>query len=176
MLSTLSNVFFPDSVSKRSPRLKANIALRMSNFSSPRLMFKDSFLEQRTMRCATHFHLVREVLLENRELVIGPAFTIVPQLFSLPLFIASILLVCQTIERNPIRYLLIISYFTAFIPQAISFLLYISPSSLYSQEWQMTHIHRRLARIKGIRWPNRTPPNTDSMITSARATTATHCR
>ena len=146
----------------------------MLNFSSVVSMFNDSLLGQQILRWTTRFHLLREVLAENKELVIGPAFTLVPQLFSLPLFIASLLLVCQTIETNPIRYLLIISYFTSFIPQVISFSLYISPSSLYSQEWQMTAIRRHLARIKGMGRLNQTTHNRHSTTFFPSSTAITH--
>jgi hypothetical protein len=106
------------------------------------------FIDQHLTRHQNRFYLLREVLSENKELVIGPAFTLVPQLFSLPLFIASILLVCQTIETSPLRYLLIISYFTSFIPQLISFFLYISPSSLYFKEWHATNMSKRIDALK----------------------------
>ncbi|UJR14502.1 hypothetical protein I4U23_001498 [Adineta vaga] len=111
------------------------------------------------VRFQTRFELLREVLHENKELVIGPAVTLVPQLFSLPLFIASLTLVCQTIETSSIRYLLIISYFTSFIPQLSSFFLYISPSSLYSNEWHATDLSKRLTKITQFR---RSTPSTNS--------------
>ena len=89
-----------------------------------------------------------EILSENKELVIGPAITLIPPLFSLPLFIVSLSLNCQNLENNQLRYLLIASYLTSFIPQVISFLLYVSPSSLYSKEWQATTIGRGIFSIK----------------------------
>ena len=96
--------------------------------------------EQRSSSCSKidHLHLLREVIRENKELVIGPAFTLVPQLFSLPLFFASLLLACHTIETSPIRYLFIASSSAVFIPQFLTFFLYITPSTLYSTEWQAT--------------------------------------
>jgi hypothetical protein len=83
---------------------------------------------------------VFNVLSDNKELVIGPGITVVPQLFSLPLFIISFTLYCQTLENSWVRYLLIVSYFTSFIPQMISFVLYVLPSSFYSTEWHATKI------------------------------------
>ena len=93
-------------------------------------------------------HLLREVLHENKELVIGPAFTLVPQLFSLPLFAASLLLACQTIETSPIRYLFIFSIFASFVPHLTSFFLYISPSTFYTTEWRATALGQRLTRMQ----------------------------
>lgn len=86
--------------------------------------------------------LIFEVLNENKELVIGPGITLVPQLFSLPLFVISFILYCQNLESSWVRYLLIASYVTSFIPQMISFMLYILPSSFYSTEWHHTKIGR----------------------------------
>ena len=88
--------------------------------------------------------LLRTVLAENKELVIGPAFTLLPQLFSLPYFIASLTLRCQNLQGSGLRYLLTASYFTTFTPPLISFFLYISPSSFYTKEWQATSVGKRL--------------------------------
>jgi hypothetical protein len=85
-----------------------------------------------------------DVLIDNKELVIGPGITLIPQLFSLPLFIISFTLYCQNLENSWVRYLLIVSYFTSFIPQLISFMLYVLPSSFYSKEWRATKIGRWL--------------------------------
>jgi hypothetical protein len=94
---------------------------------------------------------VHEVLRENKELVIGPGITLIPQLFSLPLFAVSFTLDCQNLENSRRRYLLIALYFTSFIPQLISFFLYVSPSSFYSKEWRSTTIGGWTARLKGHR-------------------------
>jgi hypothetical protein len=87
-----------------------------------------------------NFRLVWNVLCEHKELVIGPGITLVPQLFSLPLFIISFTLYCQNLENSWVRYLLIVSYFTSFIPQLISFMLYVLPSTFYSTQWRATVI------------------------------------
>jgi hypothetical protein len=92
--------------------------------------------------------LLRDVLIENKELIIGPGVTLIPQLFSLPLFIISIAFACQEIEKSSIRYLLITSYFTTFIPQLTSFFLYISPSSFYIQEWRLTNLSKWFQRFR----------------------------
>ena len=96
----------------------------------------------------SRLQLLRTVLTENKELVIGPAFTLIPQLFSLPYFIASLILQCRNLQHSVVRYLLTASYFTTFIPPLISFRLYISPSTFYSQEWQATNVAKWLTRFK----------------------------
>ena len=93
-------------------------------------------------------HLLRSVLAENKELVIGPAFTLLPQLFSLPYFIASLILRCQNLQGTGFRYLLTASYFTTFIPPLMSFRLYISPSSFYTKEWRATSMGKWLMAFK----------------------------
>ncbi|CAF3933078.1 unnamed protein product [Adineta steineri] len=96
--------------------------------------------ESIVVKFRTRFHLMLNVLSDNKELIIGPGITLVPQLFSLPLFIISFTLYCQNLESTWMRYLLIASYFTSFIPQLTSFMLYIYPSSSYSKEWHATKI------------------------------------
>jgi hypothetical protein len=128
-----------------------------------------SFIDQDTIQQPildqkSWFRIMREVLSENSELVIGPAFTLVPQLFSLPLFIASILLTCQNIETSQLRYLLIASHFSSFIPQLISFFLYVSPSSFYSREWHATSMAKRIDALKNC---HRHVPSTTSRIFSS---------
>jgi hypothetical protein len=120
--------------------------------------------ESRLTHFRTHFHLVCEVLSENKELVIGPSITLVPQLFSLPLFIVSFTLYCQNLETSWIRYLLISSYFASFIPQMISFMLYIFPSSFYSSEWHATKMSQLISDVFRF---NRPVPT----ITTASGTT-----
>jgi hypothetical protein len=100
--------------------------------------------QTRLTRFRTWFHLICEVLSENKELVIGPGITLVPQLFSLPLFVISFTLYCRNLETSWVRYLLISSYFTSFIPQTISFMLYVFPSSFYSSEWHATKMSQLL--------------------------------
>ena len=96
----------------------------------------------------SRLRLLRTVLAENKELVVGPAFTLIPQLFSLPYFIALLILRCQNIQTSGLRYLLIASYLPTFVPPLMSFLLYISPSSFYSQEWRATSLSKWLVAFK----------------------------
>jgi hypothetical protein len=103
--------------------------------------------QTRLTRFRTRFHLICDVLSENKELVIGPGITLVPQLFSLLLFVISFTLYCRNLETSWVRYLLISSYFTSLIPQMISFMLYIFPSSFYSLDWHATKMSQLLSDI-----------------------------
>ena len=94
------------------------------------------------MKMRGRLRLIADVLTENKEFVLGPAITLVPQLFSLPLFISSFLLDCRNLDDSWLRHFLIISYWISFTPQWTSFLLYIVPSSLYSSEWRKADLHR----------------------------------
>jgi hypothetical protein len=102
-------------------------------------------------------------LVENKELILGPGVTLIPQLFSLPLFIVSIAFACQDIEKSSLRYLLIISYLITFIPQLTSFFLYISTSSFYIQEWCLTNLSKWFQRLRPCR---RQDPSTMAVISS----------
>jgi hypothetical protein len=92
--------------------------------------------------------LIVDVLSENREFVLGPAITLVPQLFSLPLLISSFIFDCRNLEESWLRHFLIVSYWISFTPQWTSFSLYILPSSLYSSEWRQTDVHRWIKNLR----------------------------
>jgi hypothetical protein len=76
-------------------------------------------------------------------MIARPAVTLVPSIFSLftmPHIVVLFSLGCQNLENSPLRYLLIASYFLSFIPQMMTFFLYVYPSSLYWNEWCTTSI------------------------------------
>ena len=99
------------------------------------------------MNIRDRLQLIVDVLSENKEFVLGPAITLVPQLFSLPLFISSFILDCRNLDGSWLRYFLIVSYWISFTPQWTSFFLYIAPSSLFSSEWRRTNICRRIDQV-----------------------------
>ncbi len=99
---------------------------------------------RRTIR--TYIHL----LTENKELVLAPAITMLPQLFSLPQFILSFSLACQEFNVNWQRYLLIISYFVTYFPQVLSYKLYVSPSSFYKDEFHATKLYKTVSRWRTL--------------------------
>ena len=109
-------------------------------------------------------HFIVDVLRENKEFVIGPAITLVPQLFSLPLFISSFIFNCQNLEDSWLRHFLIVSFWFSFTPQWTSFFLYISPSSFYSSEWHKTTLGRWIDTLL------RRHPSTKSNFTAASGT------
>jgi hypothetical protein len=125
----------------------------------------DIFIEIQPSPLGTQsrFRLLIDVLMENKELVVAPTITLIPQFFSLPFFIASFSLGCEDLHGNRLRYILIIFYFTTFIPQLTSFFLYISPSSFYSKEWHATNISKWITTFKQ---PHQriTPPTKTSNI------------
>jgi hypothetical protein len=96
-------------------------------------------------------NLLRDVLNDNKEMISRPTITLIPSifsLFSLPLFVTSFSLRCQNIENSPMRYALIVFYFLSFIPQIITFFLYVYPSSLYFNEWRLTRIGQWIAALR----------------------------
>jgi len=109
------------------------------------------------------FILFRNVLFENQELIIGPAFTLIPQIFSLPLFIISVVFACQDIKTSSLRYLVIVSYLTSFIPQLITFFLYISPSSFYTREWRATNLEKWINHFN-----QQVPPGTNDIFSTLK--------
>ena len=118
-------------------------------------------------------HFILSVLNENKELVIGPGITLIPQLFSLPLFISSFTLDCQNIENSWLRYLLIASYWASFTPQLTSFFLYVSPSSFYSGEWRKTRTGQSMNSMFTWRQSDRTRTTASTSWSNARHLTKT---
>ena len=120
-------------------------------------------------RVGYRFQFILHVLNQNKELVIGPAITLVPQLFSVPLFLATFILNCQHLETSPVRYLLMFSYLVSFVPQSISFLLYISTSSFYSKEWHNTRMCLWMNRL--FRWHAPLTTRGPTILSGARENT-----
>jgi hypothetical protein len=95
--------------------------------------------------------VLRDVLNENKEMLARPAITLLPSIFSLftlPLFVIGFSFECHNLENNSLRYLLISCYFITFIPQMVTFLLYIYPSSFYWKQWQTTTISKWIATFR----------------------------
>lgn len=87
-----------------------------------------------------------DLLMKRKELILAPLVVMLPQLFSLPQFIFSLSLACQEFQINWQRYLLILSYFVTYLPQALSYKLYISPSSFYTEQYHATKLYHRISR------------------------------
>ena len=94
------------------------------------------------------FRAYINLLVENKELILGPAITMVPQLFSLPQFIFSFSLACKEFNVDWQRYLLIIFYFITYLPQVLLYKLYISPSSFYRDEFHATKLYKAFPQCR----------------------------
>jgi hypothetical protein len=90
------------------------------------------------------FRKYLDLLILNKELISAPSMTLLPQLFSLPQFILSFSLSCQELKVNWQRYLLIISYFLTYLPQVLLYILYITPSTFYKNEFHETKLYKRI--------------------------------
>lgn len=109
---------------------------------------KDNIKIKETRR---RLYLLRDVFSDHKEMITRPTITLIPSvfsLFSLPLFIISFSFGCQNLDSNGIRYSLIAFYFISFIPQIITFFLYVYPSSLYFTEWRSTKIGQWFAALR----------------------------
>lgn len=118
---------------------------RSDDSSSP---LADPTEQLQLMDIRHRLRLIVDVLRENKEFVIGPAMTLVPQLFSLPLFISSFVFECQNLESSWLRHFLLVSYWISLTPQWTSFFLYISSSSFYSSEWRKTNLGRWIDNLR----------------------------
>ena len=101
------------------------------------------------------FRTYTDLLIKNKELIFAPLITMVPQLFSIPQFILSLSLACQEFDVAWQRYLLMISYFIMYLPQVISYKLYVSPSSFYTEEYRATKFYKRILKWQGLITRNR---------------------
>ena len=98
------------------------------------------------MKC----HAYIDLLTENKELIVAPSLTMLPQLFSLPQFILSISLACQEFKVNWQRYVLIISYFVTCFPQVLSYKLFVSPSTFYTTQFHATKLYKKISRRQAL--------------------------
>ena len=92
-----------------------------------------------------NIRLLMDVLRENKELITGPGLTIIPQLFVLPQFVIAFKLLCQNLDAGGTRYVLMACNLAMFIPQSISFTLYVLPSTFYSRQWRNTRVGQRVS-------------------------------
>lgn len=97
------------------------------------------------------FRIYLDLLNKYKELILPPLITMLPQLFFLPQFILSFSFACQEFRINWQRYLLIISFFLTYSPQVLSYKLYISPSSFYTEEFHETKLYKKISQWRVIR-------------------------
>ncbi len=91
-----------------------------------------------------------DLWIKNKDLIMAPLATMVPQLFSLPQLIISFSLSCQEFKIDWQRYLLIIFYFVLYLPQVLSYKLYVSPSSFYKEEFHATKLNQRILQLRAF--------------------------
>jgi hypothetical protein len=94
------------------------------------------------------FRTYADLLIVHKELILAPSITMLPQLFSLPQFILSFTLACQEFNISWQRYLLITSYFLTYLPQVLLYVLYISPSTFYKNEFHDTKLYKKIKAYK----------------------------
>lgn len=92
----------------------------------------------------SRWNFVRSVLGENVDLIFAPIITIVPQFFSLPYSILLNAMGCHGLDSAFARYLYLGSIFALFIPQTISFLLYVRFSSIYYEHFRATTLGKKI--------------------------------
>jgi hypothetical protein len=77
---------------------------------------------------------------KHKELFIGPLFIV---LSGSPQFIISFSLACTELSIAWQRYTLTVAYFLSFLPQVLSYYLFIAPSTFYKDEFFLTSIGKK---------------------------------
>lgn len=72
--------------------------------------------------------------------------SIVIALSSLPQIILSFSYACTEPKQSWQRYMLLTTYFLSYLPQMLGFILYVFPSTIYTEEFHQTVIGKRLTR------------------------------
>jgi hypothetical protein len=85
--------------------------------------------------------IFREQFAKQRELFI-PSLIIIAS--ALPQFIISFNFACTEPNIAWQRYILTVAYFLSYLPQILTFLLYVLPSTFYKSEFQLTRIGKIL--------------------------------
>jgi len=85
----------------------------------------------------------REQVKKKKEMFIPSMIVIIS---ALPHLIISFSLVCSDLDTKWQRYMLIVSYFSACVPQSLTFHLYIQPSKFFLQEFRATNVWKTLKR------------------------------
>ncbi|CAF4354083.1 unnamed protein product, partial [Rotaria socialis] len=94
-------------------------------------------------RNKSRWKIFQEQFKKKKEMFIPSMIHIIS---ALPHLIISFSLACNDLDTKWQRYMLIISYFAAYVPQCISFHLYVQPSKFFLREFHATKIWKMLAR------------------------------
>ena len=109
------------------------------------MIVKTAFSRARTnsSRHETVGDLFRKQLRTQKELYITPMIIV---LSSLPQTILSFSYACTELKQSWQRYTLLTAYFLSYLPQMLGFLLYVLPSTSFSDEYRHTILGKRLVR------------------------------
>jgi hypothetical protein len=83
----------------------------------------------------------REQISAQKELFIPPLIIIAS---ALPQLIISFYFACKELDIPWQRYILTVAYFLSYLPQTLTFLLYIQPSTFFKSEFHLTRIGKLL--------------------------------
>lgn len=89
----------------------------------------------------TRWEIFKEQAKKKKEMFI-PSIAII--ISALPHLIISFSLGCSDLDTKWQRYMLIISYFSSYLLQCLSFHLYVQPSKLFLEEFQSTKVWKSL--------------------------------
>ena len=98
----------------------------------------------RAAKNKTCIEVFREQCVKQKELFIPALTTIIS---ALPQFIISFSFACREMNNAWQRYALTIAYFVSYMPQILSFFIYVQPSSFYKSEFQLTKIGKLLRSL-----------------------------
>jgi hypothetical protein len=82
---------------------------------------------------------------KHKELYVTPMIIV---LSSLPQIILSFSYACTEPKQSWQRYILLTTYFLSYLPQTLGFILYVLPSTTYTEEFYQTIIGKRLVRSR----------------------------
>lgn len=91
----------------------------------------------------TFFNLLMRQLKTQKEQYITPSIIV---LSSLPQTILSFSYACIELKQSWQRYTLLTTYFLSYLPQMLGYILYVLPSTTYSEEFRQTPIGKRFLR------------------------------
>jgi len=118
------------------------IPFLMNIISAVIIIFLATKRRQAVQHDQTYYEIFVEQIQQHRHLLIAPFILIV---LSLPRLIISFVAGCIQSKRNSWIYL--IGYLISFIPPMLTFVIFVSPSKLYKQEFRKTlkHYQKRIS-------------------------------
>jgi hypothetical protein len=94
-------------------------------------------------RQKTFIGLLKKQFKEHKEHYVAPIIIVFS---SLPQIILSFSYACTEPKQSWQRYMLLATYFLSYLPQILGFILYVLPSTIYTEEFHQTIIGKRLVR------------------------------